>query len=90
MKRDRQNTVGELTRLAELGQFFARHGLRNLGSALGIIPVPEEVPDTKDLRPASVVALSRDIGPVEIKLGQLIATKRSVYRALDHSVRHSP
>ena len=67
MKRDLENSVGELTRLAELGQIFARHGLKNLGSLLGIMPVSEKEPDTEDLRPASVVALLRDVGPVGIK-----------------------
>ena len=34
MKHDLENSVGELTRLAELGQIFARHGLKNLGSSV--------------------------------------------------------
>ena len=59
MKHDLENSVGELTRLAELGQVFARHGLKNLGSLLGFMPVSENEPDTEDLRPASVVALLR-------------------------------
>ncbi len=79
MNQDRENTVGELTRLAELGQIFARHGLKNLGSALGISPVSKEAPDPRDLRPASVVALLRDIGPVGIKLGQLMATRSDLF-----------
>jgi len=79
MKHDRENTVGELTRLAELGQIFARHGLKNLGSLLGIMPVSEKEPDPEDLRPASVVALLRDVGPVGIKLGQLLATRSDLF-----------
>ena len=79
MKRDLENSVGELTRLAELGQIFARHGLKNLGSLLGFMPVSENEPDTEDLRPASVVALLRDVGPVGIKLGQLLATRSDLF-----------
>ena len=79
MKHDLENSVGELTRLAELGQIFARHGLKNLGSLLGFMPVSENEPDTEDLRPASVVALLRDVGPVGIKLGQLLATRSDLF-----------
>ena len=46
------------------------------------MPVSEKEPDTEDLRPASVVALLRDVGPVGIKLGQPRDQKRSVYTTL--------
>ena len=74
MPGDSEKLIGDLSRLAELGRIFARHGAMNLGNALGIAPFPEEDVSPEHLRPKSMVALLRDIGPIGVKLGQLLAT----------------
>ncbi|WP_240616809.1 AarF/UbiB family protein [Sphingorhabdus sp. YGSMI21] len=51
----------------------------NLGNALGIAPFPEEDVSPEHLRPKSMVALLRDIGPIGVKLGQLLATRGDVF-----------
>ena len=51
----------------------------NLGNALGIGPSSEEDIKPEQLRPKSTVALLRDIGPVGVKLGQLLATRGDLF-----------
>lgn len=79
MPGDSEKLIGDLSRLAELGRIFARHGAMNLGNALGIAPFPEEDVSPEHLRPKSMVALLRDIGPIGVKLGQLLATRGDVF-----------
>lgn len=67
--------IGELSRLTELGRIFARHGAKSLAGAMGIIPHAQKDLDHEQLRPAAVVALLGDVGPVGVKLGQLLATR---------------
>ncbi|MEM8633997.1 MAG: hypothetical protein AAGF33_03380 [Pseudomonadota bacterium] len=76
MKRDRENTVGELTRFAKLGQIFARHSLKKLESALCNLAFSEEVRDARDLRPR---IWGGAIGPVGIRLGQFLATRSALF-----------
>ena len=71
--------IGDLARLAELGRIFARHGAINLGKSLGIAPHSNERIEPEQLRPKSTVALLRDIGPVGVKLGQLLATRGDLF-----------
>lgn len=67
--------IGELSRLAELGRIFARHGAKSLAGAMGLLPEVHKDFGHDQLRPAAVVALLRDVGPVGVKLGQLLATR---------------
>ncbi|MBN2972876.1 MULTISPECIES: ABC1 kinase family protein [Sphingomonas] len=66
--------LSERERFGELARIFARHGLGGLASRVGLASGPltwSVEPDT----PTRVVALLRDLGPVAIKLGQLLATR---------------
>ena len=74
-----EKSIGNIARAAEIGQILVRHGAKNLAGALGIIPYPNGSIDPRELRPAAVVALLRDIGPVGIKLGQLLATRSDLF-----------
>ena len=71
--------MGEVARLAELGRIFVRHGAGNLAAALGLAGPAEGNLDADRLRPAATVALLRDIGPVGVKLGQLLATRGDLF-----------
>ncbi|MGX7952930.1 ABC1 kinase family protein [Tsuneonella sp. HG249] len=71
--------MGNIARVAEIGQILVRHGAKNLAGALGVIPYPDGSIDRGEFRPAAVVAFLRDIGPVGIKLGQLLATRSDLF-----------
>ncbi len=74
---DDEPQIGERTRLAELIQIMGRHGLNGLASRLGLLPGRLEQPI--DLGPPErVVALLRDLGPVAVKLGQVLATREDL------------
>ncbi|WP_422062362.1 ABC1 kinase family protein [Sphingopyxis sp.] len=75
----RDKPIGDIARAAEIGQILVRHGAKSLAGALGVIPHPAKSIDPGELRPAAVVALLRDIGPVGIKLGQLLATRSDLF-----------
>jgi ubiquinone biosynthesis protein len=79
MTASRDNPISNIARAAEIGQILARHGAKNLAGALGLVPHPEGLFDPREFRPASVVAFLRDIGPVGIKLGQLLATRSDLF-----------
>ncbi|MBN8816516.1 MAG: phosphotransferase [Sphingomonas sp.] len=66
--------LGERARLAELARIFARHGLVGLAVRIGLEPGRVGAPVAPDA-PTRVVALLRDLGPVAVKLGQLLATR---------------
>ena len=66
--------LSERERFGELARIFARHGLGGLASRVGLASGPltwSVEPDAS----TRVVALLRDLGPVAIKLGQLLATR---------------
>lgn len=52
---------------------FGRHGLKGLGNRLGLGPARED--PLENARPEAVVALLRDIGPVAVKFGQILAMR---------------
>ncbi|MBC7285007.1 AarF/UbiB family protein [Hoeflea sp.] len=74
-----EKPIGTIARAAEIGQILVRHGAKNLAGALGLGPYPDAAIDPRELRPAAAVALLRDIGPVGIKLGQLLATRGDLF-----------
>lgn len=69
--------LGERARFAELAKIFARHGLSGLASRLGLIPGRSALPAQADA-PERVVAMLRDLGPVAVKLGQVLATREDL------------
>src|SRR3546814_2916492 len=71
----RDKPTGDIARAAEIGQILVRHGAKSLAGALGVIPHPANSIDPGELRLVAVVALLRDIGPIGIKLGQLLVTR---------------
>ncbi|MEP2723008.1 AarF/UbiB family protein [Roseibium sp.] len=74
-----EKPISSIARAAEIGQILVRHGAKNLAGAFGFIPSTSPVIDTREFRPAAVVAFLRDIGPVGIKLGQLLATRSDLF-----------
>ena len=74
-----EKPMSSMARAAEIGQILVRHGAKNLAGAFGFIPSTSPVIDTREFRPAAVVAFLRDIGPVGIKLGQLLATRSDLF-----------
>lgn len=74
---DEEPQIGERTRLAELMQIMGRHGLNGLASRLGLLPGRSEQPADVGT-PERVVALLRDLGPVAVKLGQVLATREDL------------
>lgn len=68
-------TVGlkERERFGQLLVLFGRHGLKGLGTRLGLGLGGEE--PLENTRPEAVVALLRDIGPVAVKFGQILAMR---------------
>jgi ubiquinone biosynthesis protein len=69
--------LGERARFAELTRIFARHGLSGLASRMGLIPGRSALPAEADA-PERVVAMLRDLGPVAVKLGQVLATREDL------------
>lgn len=74
---DDEPQIGERARLAELIQIMGRHGLNGLASRLGLLPGRSEPPVDVGT-PERVVALLRDLGPVAVKLGQVLATREDL------------
>lgn len=62
----------ERDRFAQILVLFGRHGLKGLAARLGLALNTEE---PLDARPEAVVALLRDIGPVAVKFGQILAMR---------------
>jgi ubiquinone biosynthesis protein len=79
MTASRVYPISNIARAAEIGQILVRHGAKNLAGALGVSPHPDGVIDPREFRPAAMVAFLRDIGPVGIKLGQLLATRSDLF-----------
>lgn len=63
----------ERERLAQLLVLFGRHGLKGFGGRLGLGPARNDA--LESARPEAVVALLRDIGPVAVKFGQILAMR---------------
>jgi ubiquinone biosynthesis protein len=74
-----ENPIGTMARAAEIGQILVKHGAKNLAAALGFTPSSNGIIDPREFRPVAVVAFLRDIGPVGIKLGQLLATRSDLF-----------
>ena len=66
-------TMGERERFAQIVGIFGRHGLRGLASRLGLGGARDEEMETA--RPEAVVAVLRDLGPVAVKFGQILAMR---------------
>jgi ubiquinone biosynthesis protein len=73
LRRDREPLLNERERLAQILVLFGRHGVRGLAGLLGIGQGREE--PLENTRPEAVVALMRDLGPVAVKFGQLLAMR---------------
>ena len=63
----------ERDRFAQLVTLLGRHGMRGLSAKLGF-GSPDDG-QFVDARPDAVVALLRDIGPVGVKFGQILAMR---------------
>jgi len=63
----------ERERFAQILILFGRHGLKGLSAKLGLGTDQEE--PLNNTRPEAVVALLRDIGPVAVKFGQILAMR---------------
>lgn len=72
---DRSEAVAlsEGERFAQILLLFGRHGLKGLAARLGLGPVRDG--PLENARPEAVVALLRDIGPVAVKFGQILAMR---------------
>jgi ubiquinone biosynthesis protein len=74
---DEASSLSERTRLAELLQIMGRHGLNGLAARLGLLPGRSDEPVDAGT-PQRVVSLLRDLGPVAVKLGQVLATREDL------------
>jgi ubiquinone biosynthesis protein len=63
----------ERERFAQIAVLFGRHGLKGLAARLGLGSARDE--PLEYARPEAVVALLRDIGPVAVKFGQILAMR---------------
>jgi ubiquinone biosynthesis protein len=63
----------ERERFAQIAVLFGRHGLKGLAARLGLGSTRDE--PLEYARPEAVVALLRDIGPVAVKFGQILAMR---------------
>lgn len=64
---------GELARLQYITRMFAKHGWRGVSARLGIDRTASAEP--LPTRPETLVELLQDLGPVAVKLGQILATR---------------
>lgn len=64
---------GELARFQYIARKFAQHGWRGVSARLGIDRTAKTEP--LPTRPESLVELLQDLGPVAVKLGQILATR---------------
>jgi ubiquinone biosynthesis protein len=64
---------GEAERLREILGVLARHGWRGIAARLGLDGDAGD--DGATRRPEALVAALRDLGPVAVKLGQILATR---------------
>lgn len=63
----------ERDRFAQLLLLFGRHGLRGLAARLGLGAAAAD--ELEAARPEAVVAVLRDVGPVGVKFGQILAMR---------------
>lgn len=63
----------ERERFAQILVLFGRHGLKGLAARLGLRAGSDE--PLENAQPEEVVALLRDIGPVAVKFGQILAMR---------------
>ena len=70
---DREPLLNERERLAQILVLFGRHGVRGVAGLLGRGQGREE--PVENVRPEAVVALMRDLGPVAVKFGQILAMR---------------
>lgn len=63
----------ERERFAQILVLFGRHGFKGLAARLGLGMGSDE--PLEDTRPEAIVALLRDIGPVAVKFGQILAMR---------------
>lgn len=70
---DREPLLNEGERLAQILVLFGRHGLKGLAGLFGLGQGREE--PVGKAPPEAVVALMRDLGPVAVKFGQLLAMR---------------
>lgn len=73
LRDDREPLLNERERLAQILVLFGRHGVRSLAGLLGLGQGREE--PVEKVRPEAVVALMRDLGPVAVKFGQILAMR---------------
>ena len=66
----------ERERFAQILVLFGRHGLKGLAARLGLGAARDE--PLENARPEAVVALLRDIGPVAVKFGQILAMRNDL------------
>lgn len=76
LRGDREPLLNERERLAQILVLFGRHGLKGLAGLLGLGQGREE--PLENARPEAVVALMRDLGPVAVKFGQLLAMRNDL------------
>lgn len=69
----REPALNERERLAQILVLFGRHGIKGLAGLLGLGQGREE--PLENARPEAVVALMRDLGPVAVKFGQILAMR---------------
>ncbi|MDK2768131.1 MAG: ubiquinone biosynthesis protein [Sphingomonas sp.] len=69
--------IGERMRFAELTKIFVRHGLGGLAARIGLTSGRVGNSHEPDA-PRRMVALLRDVGPVAVKLGQVLATREDL------------
>lgn len=68
-----EGVLGERERLSQIVGVFGRHGLRGLAAHLGIGVGSDE--ESAKPRPETVVAIMRELGPVAVKFGQILAMR---------------
>jgi ubiquinone biosynthesis protein len=68
-----ERPMRERDRLSQIAVVFGRHGLRGLAARLGIASGREDQPAA--LSPDAVVAIMRELGPVAVKFGQILAMR---------------
>lgn len=70
---DREPPLNERERIAQILVLFGRHGIKGLAGLMGFDQGREE--PLKNAHPEAVVALMRELGPVAVKFGQLLAMR---------------
>lgn len=73
IERPEAAALKERERFGQILVLFGRHGLKGLAARLGLGPGRDE--PLASARPEAVVALLRDIGPVAVKFGQILAMR---------------